>query len=73
MEKQTLNEAGNSALQQGAVSSRSCIGCENCKALSGKKMKISFVCLWKKWSYDNLKTFEEIKTLRCEKYVAENG
>ena len=60
-------------LQQGAVISRSCIDCINCKCLSGKS-GITFVCLLARYGeLTTQKKIEEIRTLRCEKYVAENG
>lgn len=55
------------------VISRSCLGCESCKCLSGKS-GITFACIRGRYgTMTTLKTLEEIKTLRCDKYVSENG
>ena len=54
------------------VISRSCIDCCSCICLSGES-GITFACLRGRYgTMTTLKIFEEIKILRCEKYVAGN-
>jgi len=64
------NEPQKPQLNIGAVSTRSCIGCQYCIVMADKQMKTSYACIQRVWT-EILPKMDDLIGRTCDRYVEE--